>query len=61
MAAVQEKAMCLLWFFETDSVIETQCRCRAQYGKDPNLDTSPMWWYTILLEHHIWLMIFQLG
>jgi transposase len=31
MATVQEKAMCVLWFFETKSVIKMQCR----YRKDP--------------------------
>jgi hypothetical protein len=33
MATVQEKAMCVLWFFRTKSVIKMQCRYRTQYGK----------------------------
>jgi hypothetical protein len=35
MATVQEKAMCVLWFFETKSVIKMQRRYRTQHGKDP--------------------------
>jgi hypothetical protein len=38
MATVQEKAMCILRFFETKSVIKTQRRYRTQYGKDPPSD-----------------------
>jgi hypothetical protein len=38
MAIVQEKAMCVLWLFETKSVIKMQRRCRNQYGKDPLSD-----------------------
>jgi hypothetical protein len=34
MATVQEKAICVLWLFETKSVIKTQRRYRTQYGKD---------------------------
>jgi hypothetical protein len=30
MTTVQEKAMCVLWFFETKSVIKTQRRYRTQ-------------------------------
>jgi hypothetical protein len=35
MATVQEKAMCILWFSETKSLITTQLRYTTQYGKDP--------------------------
>jgi hypothetical protein len=35
MATVREKAMCVLWFFETKSVIKRQRRYRTQYGTDP--------------------------
>jgi hypothetical protein len=35
MATVQGKAMYVRWFFETKSVMETQCRYETQYGKDP--------------------------
>jgi hypothetical protein len=35
MATVQEKAMCILWFFETKLVIKTQRRYRTQHGEDP--------------------------
>jgi hypothetical protein len=38
MATVQEKAMCVLCFFETKSVIKTQRCYRTQYGKDPPSD-----------------------
>jgi hypothetical protein len=34
MATVQEKAICVLRFFKTTSVIKTQHRYRTQYGKD---------------------------
>jgi hypothetical protein len=34
IATVQEKAMCVLRFFETKSVIKTQNRYRMEYGKD---------------------------
>jgi hypothetical protein len=44
MATVQEKAMCLLWFFETKSVIKTQRRYRTQYGKDPPSDNAIRRW-----------------
>ncbi|GBN87164.1 hypothetical protein AVEN_141640-1 [Araneus ventricosus] len=35
MATVQEKSMCVLWFFETKSVITTQRRFRTTYKEDP--------------------------
>jgi hypothetical protein len=35
MATFQEKAMCVLWFFEAKSVIKTQRRYRTQCGKTP--------------------------
>jgi predicted patatin/cPLA2 family phospholipase len=44
MAAVQEKAMCVRWFFETKSVIKTQRRYRTQYGKDPPSDNAIRRW-----------------
>jgi transposase len=44
MATVQEKAMCVLWFFETKSVNETQRRYRTQYGKDPPSDNAIRRW-----------------
>jgi hypothetical protein len=44
MATVQEKAMCVLWFFETKSVIKTQRRYRTQYGKDPPSDIAIRRW-----------------
>jgi hypothetical protein len=44
MATVQEKAMCVLWFFETNSVIKTQDRHRTQYGKDPPSDNAIRHW-----------------
>jgi hypothetical protein len=34
MAIVQEKAMCVLRFFETKSVLKRQRRYRTQHGKD---------------------------
>jgi hypothetical protein len=40
MATVQEKAVCLLWFFETKSVIKMQRRYRTQYEKDPLSDNA---------------------
>jgi hypothetical protein len=36
--------MCLLWFFETKSVIKTQRRYRTQYGKDPPSDNAIQRW-----------------
>lgn len=44
MASVQAKAMCVLWFFETNSVITTQRRYRARYGKDPPSDNAIRRW-----------------
>jgi hypothetical protein len=44
MATVQEKAMCILWFFETKSVIKMQLRYRTQYGKDPPSDNAIRRW-----------------
>jgi hypothetical protein len=38
MATVQEKAMCVVWFFETKSVIKTQ------YGKEPPPDKAIRRW-----------------
>jgi hypothetical protein len=35
MATVQEKAVCVLWFFETKFVTKTQRQYITQYGKDP--------------------------
>jgi hypothetical protein len=32
MATLQEKAMCVLWFFETKSVIKMQRRYKTQYA-----------------------------
>jgi hypothetical protein len=40
MATVQKKAMCVLWFFETKSVIKMKNRYRTQYGKDPPSDNA---------------------
>jgi hypothetical protein len=44
MATVQEKAKCVLWFFETKSVIKMQRRYRTQYGKDPPSDNAIRRW-----------------
>jgi hypothetical protein len=44
MATVQEKAMCVLWFFETKFVIKMQRRYRTQYGKDPPSDNAIRRW-----------------
>jgi hypothetical protein len=44
MAIVQEKSMCVPWFFKTKSVIKTQRRYRAQYGKDPPSDNALRRW-----------------
>jgi hypothetical protein len=38
MATVQEKAMCVLLFFETKSVIKTQRRYTTRYAKDSPSD-----------------------
>jgi hypothetical protein len=35
MTTVQEKAMYVLWFFETKSVIKMPRRYRTPYGRDP--------------------------
>jgi transposase len=44
MATVKEKAMCVLWFFKTKSVIKMQRRYRTQSGKDPPSDNAiPRW------------------
>ncbi|GBN89029.1 hypothetical protein AVEN_23529-1 [Araneus ventricosus] len=50
MATEQEKAMCVLWFFETKSVITTQRRFRTKYKKDPPSDNSIRRWLTQFQE-----------
>jgi ketopantoate hydroxymethyltransferase len=40
MATVQEKAMCVLRFFETKTVIKRQGSYRIQYGKDRYSDNA---------------------
>jgi hypothetical protein len=44
MATVREKAMCVLWFFETKSVTKMQRRYRTQHGKDPPADNVIRRW-----------------
>jgi hypothetical protein len=44
MATVEMKAMCILWFFETKSVIKTHRLYRARYGKDPTSDNTIRRW-----------------
>jgi hypothetical protein len=44
MATVQEKAMYVLRFFETKSVIRMERRYRTQYGKDPPSDNAIRRW-----------------
>jgi transposase len=44
MATVQEKAICVLWFFETKSIIKTKRRYRTQYGKAPPSDNAIRRW-----------------
>jgi hypothetical protein len=44
MATVQKKAICVLWFFETKSVIKLQRSYRKQYGKDPPSDNAIRRW-----------------
>jgi hypothetical protein len=44
MSTVREKAMCVLWFFETKSVIKRQRRYRTQYGRDPPSDNAIRCW-----------------
>jgi hypothetical protein len=44
MANVQEKAKCVLRFFETKFVIKTQRRCRTQFGKAPPSDNAIRRW-----------------
>jgi hypothetical protein len=44
MATVQQKAMCILWFLKTKSVIKTQRRYRTQYGKAPPSDNAIQRW-----------------
>jgi hypothetical protein len=40
----QEKAMYVLWFFKTKSVIERPRRYRTQYGEDPPSDNAIRRW-----------------
>jgi hypothetical protein len=40
IAAVQEKIMCVLWFFETKSVVKMQRRYKTCYGRDPPSDNA---------------------
>jgi hypothetical protein len=44
MVTVQDEAMCLLWIFETKSVIKRQRRYRTQYGTDPPSDKAIRRW-----------------
>jgi hypothetical protein len=50
MATVQEKIVCVLWFFEAKSVIKMQRRYRTQYGKDPHSDNAIRRWLKQLQE-----------
>ncbi|GBM95683.1 hypothetical protein AVEN_104970-1 [Araneus ventricosus] len=50
MATVQEKAMRVLWFFETKSVITTQRRFKTTYKKDPPSDNAIRRWLTQFQE-----------
>jgi hypothetical protein len=40
MTIGKEKAMCVLGFFGTDSVIKPQRKHRTQHGKDPPSDNA---------------------
>jgi hypothetical protein len=44
MTTVQEKAICVLWFFETKSVIKMQRRYRTQWGKNLPSDNAIRCW-----------------
>jgi hypothetical protein len=44
MTTVQEKAMSILWFFETKSVTKMQSPYRTQYGKAPPSDNAIRRW-----------------
>jgi hypothetical protein len=44
MATVEEKAICVLWFYETKCVIKMQRRYRTQYGKHPPSDNAIRRW-----------------
>jgi hypothetical protein len=44
MVIVQEKIICVLWFFETKSVIKKQRRYRTQYRKAPPSDNAIRRW-----------------
>jgi hypothetical protein len=50
MATVQEKAMCVLRFFETKCVIKMQRRYRTQYGKDSPSDNAVGRWLKQIQE-----------
>jgi hypothetical protein len=45
IATVQEKAICVLWFFETQCVTKSQRRYRTQYGKYPPSDNVIRRWF----------------
>jgi hypothetical protein len=40
MANVQDKAACILWFFEIKYIIKMQRHYGTQCGKDPPLDSA---------------------
>jgi hypothetical protein len=40
MVTVQDEAVCVLWFFETESVIKMHHHDRTQYGKDLPSDNA---------------------
>jgi hypothetical protein len=44
MATVQEKAICVLWFFETKSIIKMHRRYRTEHGKAPPSDNAIRRW-----------------
>lgn len=44
MASAQEKAMCVMWFFQTKFVITIQRRFKSTYKKDPPSDNSIRRW-----------------
>jgi hypothetical protein len=44
MTTVQEKAMWVLWYFETKPLIKTQRHYRTQYAKYPPSDSAIRRW-----------------
>jgi len=50
MAAMKEKAQCVLWYHETKSPVTVQRKFRNEYGRPPPDVNSIKAWYSKFVE-----------